>query len=110
VLNAHSLLEMKGIVMKIAAASVAQATNSIQTAMRGSNTPINQGWNEIVSRISQLTTQGLKQSQVGPNQIDQLSGLLKLQVDVTRYQLRVELVSKVSESAVASIRKLQQNQ
>jgi|688.fasta_scaffold520763_2 hypothetical protein len=96
--------------MKISAASVSQVANTIQTAMKGSNTPINQGWNEIASRISQLTAQGLKQGHVGPTQVDQLSNLLKLQVDVTRYQLRVELVSKVSESAVASIRKLQQNQ
>jgi hypothetical protein len=42
--------------------------------------------------------------------LDQLSGLLKLQADIGQYQLRVELVSKVSESAVASVRKLQQNQ
>jgi hypothetical protein len=42
--------------------------------------------------------------------LDHLSGLLKLQADIGQYQLRVELVSKVSESAVASVRKLQQNQ
>jgi hypothetical protein len=31
-------------------------------------------------------------------------------MDVTRYQLRVEVVSKVAESAVTSLRKLQQSQ
>ena len=66
-------------------------------------------WGEVISRVSQLA----KESGIlsgDKSQISQLSGLLKLQVDVSRYQLRVELVSKVSESAVASIRKLQQNQ
>ncbi len=42
--------------------------------------------------------------------MQQMGDLLKIQTDVSRYQLKVELVSKVSEGAVASIRKLQQNQ
>ncbi len=70
----------------------------------------NQGWSDIVSRIGHYIHNGIKTGLSPSGQIDQLSDLLKLQVDVTRYQLRVELVSKVSESAVASIRKLQQNQ
>jgi hypothetical protein len=36
--------------------------------------------------------------------------MIKLQMDVCRYQVRVELVSKISESGVASVRKLQQTQ
>jgi hypothetical protein len=39
-----------------------------------------------------------------------LTELLRLQMDVTRYQLRVEVVSKIAESGVASLRKLQQAQ
>jgi hypothetical protein len=42
--------------------------------------------------------------------MQQMGDLLKIQTDISRYQLKVELVSKVSEGAVASIRKLQQNQ
>ena len=42
--------------------------------------------------------------------MQQMGDLLKMQTDISRYQLKVELVSKVSEGAVASIRKLQQNQ
>jgi hypothetical protein len=67
-------------------------------------------WDTIVARIARLTESGMRPSNNPTQQIDQLSGLLRLQVDVSRYQLRVELVSKVSESAVASMRKLQQNQ
>ena len=67
-------------------------------------------WGDIAQRASQLAQSALKDSRNPAAQIDQLSGLLKMQVEVTRYQLRVELVSKVSESAVASMRKLQQNQ
>jgi hypothetical protein len=40
----------------------------------------------------------------------QLGELLRLQVDVSRYHLKVEMLSKVAESAVASLRKLQQPQ
>lgn len=67
-------------------------------------------WDAIVTRITRLTEGGIRPSNSPSQQIDHLSGLLRLQVDVSRYQLRVELVSKVSESAVASMRKLQQNQ
>lgn len=67
-------------------------------------------WNDIANRAAQLAQNTLKDSHSPATQINQLSGLLKMQVEVTRYQLRVELVSKVSESAVASMRKLQQNQ
>ena len=70
----------------------------------------NGNWGDIANRASQLAQSALRDSRNPANQIDQLSGLLKMQVEVTRYQLRVELVSKVSESAVASMRKLQQNQ
>ena len=76
---------------------------------RDLNTRAN-NWDSIVSRVTSLTQPGLHQATEPSKQIQHLSGLLKLQVDVSRYQLRVELISKVSESAVASIRKLQQNQ
>ena len=39
-----------------------------------------------------------------------LADLLKIQREIGQFQLKVEFVSKLSESAVASIRKLQQNQ
>lgn len=67
-------------------------------------------WDAIVARVNKLAETGIQPSIKTSQQVEQLSGLLRLQVDVSRYQLRVELVSKVSESAVASIRKLQQNQ
>jgi len=97
--------------MKVNAASSSSA--AIQTAidtLGGSQGAQHQGWSDIVNRIQSVINQGVRPGLSPSTQIDQLSGLLKLQVDVTRYQLRVELVSKVSESAVASMRKLQQNQ
>jgi hypothetical protein len=67
-------------------------------------------WGDIADRASKLADRGLGSTPQATGQVAQLSGLLKMQVEVTRYQLRVELVSKVSESAVATLRKLQQNQ
>lgn len=96
--------------MKVNPASSAAAIQSTIEGLSGNLGGPNQGWSDIVSRIGQYVHQGVKPGVSPTVQMDQLSGLLKLQVDVTRYQLRVELVSKVSESAVASMRKLQQNQ
>lgn len=79
-------------------------------SLNGSQGAANQGWSDIVGRLGQYMQTTLRPGVAPSAQIDQLSGLLKLQVDVNRYQLRVELASKVSESAVASMRKLQQNQ
>jgi hypothetical protein len=67
-------------------------------------------WDTIATRVAQLVETSAKQGSNPSRQLENLSGLLRLQVDMSRYQLRVELVSKVSESAVASVRKLQQNQ
>lgn len=42
--------------------------------------------------------------------INDITKILQLQTELQRYQLRVEVVSKVSECAVATMRKLQQQQ
>jgi hypothetical protein len=99
--------------MKVSAVSTSASPASIAEAFQGvsnQSSPINAGWNDIVSRVARYAKQGSVAPNSPTGQIDQLSGLIKLQMDVSRYQLRVELVSKVSESAVASMRKLQQNQ
>ena len=96
--------------MRVNPAGSGAAIQASIEGLSGHLTGPNQGWSEIVSRIGSYVNQGLRAGVSPAAQMDQLSGLLKLQVDVTRYQLRVELVSKVSESAVASMRKLQQNQ
>lgn len=95
--------------ISIAAASA----TDLKTVIQGASVEGHSGkgnWNDIAQRATQLAQGALRDSHSPATQIDQLSGLLKMQVEVTRYQLRVELVSKVSESAVASMRKLQQNQ
>jgi hypothetical protein len=96
--------------MKVSSASGASAMQVTLESLGGSQGAQNQGWTDIANRIGQYVQQGARPGLSPNGSIDQLSGLIKLQVDVTRYQLRVELVSKVSESAVASMRKLQQNQ
>jgi hypothetical protein len=99
--------------MKVSAVSPTAGPGSLADAFQAvthSSSPTNAGWNDIVSRVAGYAKQGVGALQSPTGQIDQLSGLIKLQMDVSRYQLRVELVSKVSESAVASMRKLQQNQ
>ncbi len=68
------------------------------------------GWQEIVSKVSTYLSTSTTKAPAAPETLRQLTGLLRLQMDVTRYQLRVEVVSKVAESAVTSLRKLQQSQ
>jgi len=96
--------------MKVNPTSSAVAIQSTIDGLAGNVSGPNQGWSDIVSRIGQYVNHAIRPGASPTAQIDQLSGLLKLQADMSRYQLRVELVSKVSESAVASMRKLQQNQ
>jgi type III secretion system YscI/HrpB-like protein len=42
--------------------------------------------------------------------LKQLTEMIQLQMEVCRHQVQVELVSKVAESGVATVRKLQQAQ
>jgi hypothetical protein len=100
--------------MRLSEATTAQLQATPRSSMQGTQgaSPTKaDSWDAIATRVSKLAEGGMQSSSTNPNRhIEQLSGLLRLQVDVSRYQLRVELVSKVSESAVASVRKLQQNQ
>jgi len=68
------------------------------------------GWQEIVKRVSTYISSSTSKPPTAPESARQLTELLRLQIDVTRYQLRVEVVSKIAESGVASLRKLQQPQ
>jgi len=63
-------------------------------------------WEAITARFQRLSGPGAS----GPVHVRSLGELLRIQQELSQYQLKVELVSKMSESAVASIRKLQQNQ
>ncbi len=68
------------------------------------------GWQDIVAKVSKYAAAPTATTPTLQATVNQFSGLLRLQMDVTQYQLRVEVVSKVAESAVASLRKLQQSQ
>lgn len=67
-------------------------------------------WGEIAQRVGQHLTPLAAKSGSSAVKAEQLAELLRLQVDVSRYHLKVEMLSKVAESAVASLRKLQQPQ
>lgn len=68
------------------------------------------GWQGIVSKVTSYVTVSKPGAPTAQDILKQMSGLMRLQMEITRYQLRVEVVSKVAESAVASLRKLQQSQ
>ncbi len=69
-----------------------------------------QDWSAVLQQsIAQVSQRSQKHAGVS-EQIAQMGDLLKIQADIGRYQLKVELVSKVSEGAVSTVRKLQQNQ
>jgi hypothetical protein len=70
-------------------------------------------WREIVEKVStSIAAPPREIPQPGRGlrgDVGHLSDLLRLQMEVAQYQLRVEVVAKVSESGVASLRKLQQS-
>ena len=68
------------------------------------------GWRDIVNKISTYLPTSTTKAPSAPDALRHLTGLLQMQMDITRYQLRVEVVSKIAESGVASLRKLQQSQ
>jgi hypothetical protein len=94
------------------------SAQSIASNLQTSN---GKSWDSLVQgvhqQISRISTDQLKYGMEGPQKIGiskvgngQLIDLLKLQVDLHRCQVKVELLSKVSESATAAFRKLEQGQ
>jgi hypothetical protein len=82
----------------------------IEDVLAAQNESHGGGWREIVQRVSTYMSKPTSKSPTAPETTRQVTELLRLQMDVTRYQLRVEVVSKIAESGVASLRKLQQSQ
>ena len=76
----------------------------------GSSEQIARAWQDIVTNIPNKITHAGPAGTVDRQGLTQLTDLLKVQMDVCRYQVKVEAVSKIAESAVASMRKLQQPQ
>lgn len=75
-----------------------------------SSTKTPQDWQKVLARLESNLQAGGPGKINGKGGLEGLTGLLRLQVDVSRVQMRVELLSKVAESAMASLRKFQQNQ
>lgn len=72
--------------------------------------PASKDWSAVLQQRLEGFRVGTRQAPTVALHMRQMGELLKIQSDISRYQLKVELVSKVSEGAVASVRKLQQNQ
>ncbi len=95
----------------VVAQQILPPANLVMSDVPRADGPALQGaWQDIVSKVSSAMKPPQKSASGSSGGISQLSELLRLQMDITQYQLRVEVVSKVAESAVASLRKLQQNQ
>lgn len=90
--------------------TVNTSTLDLGQVLNGTGRSDSGGWGEIASRVSSYVSAPQAVALNGQPSFKDLSGLLKLQLDVTQYQLRVEVVSKVADSAVTSMRKLQQTQ
>jgi len=72
---------------------------------RGSNSSVGE-WAQVVQRLDRL-------SGSSPSPVDistQLPELFRLQMEIGHHQLKVELLSKVAESAMVTVRKLHQPQ
>lgn len=72
--------------------------------------PPSRDWSAVLQQSMDRFRIGAQKAPSVAQHMRQMGDLLKIQSDISRYQLKVELVSKVSEGAVASVRKLQQNQ
>jgi succinate dehydrogenase/fumarate reductase flavoprotein subunit len=69
-----------------------------------------EGWNQLINRFTKITEGNSGVAPTAAGMQKNLTELLKLQMDVGRYQLRVEMLSKVADSAMVTIRKMQQAQ
>jgi hypothetical protein len=98
--------------MRSALSPLPSATTSAQVGEILTAPPMSTsgGWQDIVNKVSSYLSASETKTAAPSGTLNHLTGLLRLQMDVTRYQLRVEVVSKVAESAVASLRRLQQSQ
>jgi hypothetical protein len=88
--------------------AASEPVGEVVTALPGS-----QGDSKQWGMIKGLVTgeAGLRGGVTAPDAttaVRDISKILQLQTELQRYQLRVEVVSKVSECAVATVRKLQQ--
>lgn len=98
--------------MRSALSPLPSATTSSQVGeiLTAPSMPTTGGWQDIVNKVSSYLSTSTTKAAAPSGALNHLTGLLRLQMDVTRYQLRIEVVSKVAESAVASLRRLQQSQ
>jgi len=98
--------------MRSALSPLPSATTSAQVGeiLTAPSMPTTGGWQDIVNKVSSYLSTSTTKTAAQSGALNHLTGLLRLQMDVTRYQLRIEVVSKVAESAVASLRRLQQSQ
>jgi hypothetical protein len=87
---------------------VAGLSGALQVGMGGGLSGSPTGWQDIVANIASGKAGTSASPIVDGRTVGQLTNLLLMQMEVCRYQVKVEVVSKIAESAVASMRKLQQ--
>ena len=95
--------------MKVSAA-VPTAAPLEAASVRAEMSSPGAGWVEAFDRAVGSVTRARSGATAADDRLKQLSEMIRLQMDVCRHQVQVELVSKVAESGVASVRKLQQPQ
>jgi hypothetical protein len=95
------------------ATPTAGGRSTVEDGLRAMPAP-QQSWGEIVEATTRMLSRpgglGGGQRRDSESVLNQMTGLLKLQTEVTQYQLRIEFASKACESFTASLRKLQQQQ
>ena len=81
-----------------------------EAALPTSGTNVGSGWGGVLENALSGVNRELRAGTAPELRVKQLADMIKLQMEVCRHQVQVELVSKVAESGVASVRKLQQPQ
>jgi hypothetical protein len=83
-------------------------------APAGSAGQVERSWSEILEATTRLVSRDastvLSAKADSSAQLKNMTELLRLQREVSAYQLRIECASKVCESFTTSLRKLQQQQ
>lgn len=76
----------------------------------GSLEPSKHSWSELTHKLQQVVNATVDSKSSSQPPREPLAEMFKLQLEMNKLHMRVELCSKVAESASASIKKLQQAQ
>jgi|688.fasta_scaffold06308_7 hypothetical protein len=94
--------------MRVTVAGASVPVPELVSPIVGTNT--GSGWGEVFQRALSGVAKETRGASASDLRLKQLTEMIQLQMEVCRHQVQVELVSKVAESGVATVRKLQQAQ